>query len=1124
VSGRAAGLPDQGARSRATRGFGRNLVVTAGAGTGKTSLLVERALNLVAAEGIPIEGIAAITFTEKAAAELRRRISLGLASLHERASAQGAARGEDGTEAARSLAWLTSEAGVPPAEVARRSVAALDALDAASIGTIHAFCSDLLRRHPREAGVDPAFAVDEGPGFTRIFDRVWERFLAEELAASSPRADAWRRALIVPGALDAVRELGRALASFSLPAGAAAPGAVYVPAPPILLFGARAEEVRSTALDLVVHAPAGMNPNMKEYLAASAELLTAFLKGGVPAIPTAPATIPYEAYLRKAIPAPGRRLDPEEARRAEEAARRAQALLRALGAVDEAAVAPLVEAALPLAARAREELLAAGLVSFDALLRLARDLLAEHPRIRRETASRFPAILVDEFQDTDPLQYEILFFIAEEGDPPAADAYRARLAPGRLFIVGDPKQSIYRFRGADVEAYGRAVERILACGGERVVLAASFRAPEEIVAPVNALFRGWIGPRGEADAAYEPVYEPIASARGAAGGGPRVEIWSVGGAASAASGRSAEGEAAVRWIADNHGKEAATGRPLAFKDVAILLRALTNAGLYAEALRRAGIPFAVEGGRGFYERAEVGDLIAFLRAAVNPDDGASVLAVLRSPLGAVTDVELARYAAAGGRLDAPPPAGIDRAAFAGVLGALDRLARFRRSLAGLPPDEAVRAVLDETPLALLHASLFDGAQRVANLRKIASRAEELAREGLSLEEAVRFIEDEYRSERVEGESPLADETVDAVRILSIHKAKGLEYPVVLLPDVGREAGRGEGRATEAAWLRAGAGGFLAVRLESGIVNLAWARRVEEDRRHEEAEEKRVLYVGCTRARERLILLNSNFRRRAPWREALGRIGYESAGGPPPDGLLAGGAILHRRVAPEEAARLEAGRALDPIWEEAAAAFEAVAGEMARAAPPVRWPAGARDEAVSGDESPEEREGAPPRRRAGPAREIARLAGTAVHAALEAWDFRDAARLREMALGEAATEAVASEIESILDAFLATGLPARLAAAEASGRILGREVPILYRDGDGTTWLGSCDLVYRDEEGAVVAADYKTHHPGGEGSAAAERYSGQVGVYVEALRRALPGERVRGELLLLRTGAVVAIRP
>jgi ATP-dependent helicase/nuclease subunit A len=1127
-------LSDAADRRRAATEFDRNLVVVAGAGTGKTALLVERALNLVAGAGIPIGQLAAITFTEKAAAELRERLAAGLEELH--ALAAGSARADaagGATEAARAYAWLKNEAGADAEAIARRALAALLDLDSASVSTLHAFCSEILRRFPREAGVDPAFRVDEGPIFRSLFEEEWDRFLLDEMGPGARRAEIWRRALGHPGALEAVRALGPVLALFRLPwdperePGCPAGGARDLLAGEIALMVDRIAGMRRRAT--------GMNRNMERFLDQSARCLQAYAAGGASSLASVQGEWSFREYLDKDIPSPGQKLSgctPEEVR---ETAGEAHELVVTLSRVDEEAIAAIVEAAAPLARRARERLLASGYVSFDGLLRLARDLLAGHPEIRRELGGRHRAILVDEFQDTDPLQYEILLFLAEEHGDPSSDPYAARIAPGRLFIVGDPKQSIYRFRGADIAAYRRAVDRIAARGGDRLTLNNSFRSPSGILEPLNALFEAFIGRESTGE---QPAYEPIVSALQAAEDrAPALEIWSVAAVGGVEERRRAEGEAIAAWISEHLDRREATGEPLQRRGVALLFRALTNVGVYAQAMRNAGLEFVVEGGKNFYERPEVGDLIAFLRAASNPNDGAAALAVLRGPLGGVDDAELAAFAAAGGRLDSPWPAGLDGARFPGVRRTLDFLASFRSDMRGQSPDDSIRAALRQTPLLVLHASQFEGPQRVANLNKLSARAEDLARRGLSLEETLGALEEEFQESRDEGESPLADETVDAVRILSVHKAKGLEFPVVFVPDVGRERRSGALPGLEAGWVEGPEEGLLAVRLKDGTTNAAWIRHARSARRHEEAEEKRVLYVACTRAMNRLILVNSNDGRRAPWRDALAALGYSTAGGFPAAGVLPGGSVAHRIIPAPATRPVSARPAVDPLWREAALSFERAAADLAATRPPLRSPAGAADASPQGGtellEGP--RRAAPSRaaRPADRARDAARLAGSALHAALERWDFRSRALLRDLALqavdrvlSEESDGAVSSglrarvteETGGIVDEILRSPLPARL----ASRSILGREVPLIFRDERGVTWSGVCDLIYRDERGQVVAADYKTERLDGDPGPAAERYRPQMRLYVEALRRALPGETVRAEILFVRSGISAAL--
>ena len=1124
-------LTDGAARRRAATAFDRNFVVVAGAGTGKTALLVERALNLVAGHGVPMTEIAAITFTEKAAAELREKLARALDELRGLARARTDTAGLPAdTEARRAYAWLAGDLGLELRHIEERALAALVDLDSASVSTLHAFCAEILRRYPRQAGVDPAFAVDDGPFFQGLFKVESESFLAEELGPQAPREAIWSRALLLPGALDGVVSVAEALASFRLPSEATEAGALR-PAPPRVVLGTEVEQILA-AIAGVQRSARGVNPNMETLLEISARYLRSFLESGPGSMAGMTGRWTLAEYLGKE-PVAGKRLEGCEADEVEEIAARAMELVSALVRVDEESVSAVASAAAPLAQRARERLLAAGFASFDALLRLARDLLARDTAVRRELAGRHRAILVDEFQDTDPLQYEILFFLSEEAGAETGDAYRTPLAPGRLFIVGDPKQSIYRFRGADIEAYRRAVEHVLACGGEILTLDNSFRSPDEIVSPINALFDAWIGRR---ETAEQPAYRPIVSARGPAGDGTaRLEIWSVPASGVADDRRAAEGNVIAGWLAANLGRPDATGRPLLCKHVALLFRALTNVDLYAQALRRAGLPFVVEGGKTFYERPEVGDLVAFLRAAANPNDRAALLAVLRGPLGGVPDAELAAFVSAGGRLDLASAGDVDAAGFPGLFRVLSLLESFRAAMRGRSPDSIIRAALSDTPLPVLHAALFEGPQRIANLRKLVARAEDLARRGLSLEESLRALEDEFQEQRDDGESPLADETVDAVRILSVHKAKGLEFDVVVVPDLGRESQHSRPSGTAVAWVPED-GGLLGIRLPDGTTNLAWVKHERAARLHEEAEERRVFYVACTRARERLILVNSNEARRAPWRDALSALGYSVETGYPQDGPLAGGRVMHRHMTPREPPASGPGVALDERWKEGARRFAATVAAAARTTPPIRSPA---REAESEPRGPVgvDRDAVGttpgPRPAALEARDTARLAGAAVHAALQHWDFETAERLRTLARGavgrvleqemdeparDELRRRVLSETDGIIEEFLRSPLPARLKSVD----VLGREVPILFRDGDGVTWSGACDLVYRDGRGRLVVADYKTERPGPDPAAAAERHRRQVEIYLDAFRRALPRETIRGEILFVRAGVSVEI--
>ena len=314
-----------------------------------------------------------------------------------------------------------------------------------------------------------------------------------------------------------------------------------------------------------------MAGKITDYLRSAEAFLIGFIESGVDAMRRAEGPFTLPRFVGMAVPDPGKKPTTDDRRLIRDVARRARGLINGLAAVDEQTLAVLLEAAKPLAAGCRERLLSDGFVSFDALLSLTRDVLAEHPAVRRDLGGRYPVLLVDEFQDTDPLQYEILFFIAGEEQDGVDDPWRLVPRPGTLFIVGDPKQSIYRFRGADFDAYRRAVEHLLSSNGEPLSLTASFRSPEGIIAPINRLFGSLMGRKGSVDPRFEPGYEEITAARGASTPDekPRVEIWSVTGDGNAPARRRAEAAAIAGWIGARREESRDGTGVLACRDVAL---------------------------------------------------------------------------------------------------------------------------------------------------------------------------------------------------------------------------------------------------------------------------------------------------------------------------------------------------------------------------------------------------------------------------------------------------------------------------------------------------------------------------------------------------------------------------
>ncbi|HET9299066.1 MAG TPA: 3'-5' exonuclease, partial [Candidatus Polarisedimenticolaceae bacterium] len=663
-------------------------------------------------------------------------------------------------------------------------------------------------------------------------------------------------------------------------------------------------------------------------------------------------------------------------------------------------------------------------------------------------------------------------------------------------------------RGADYAALARVLERVRACGGTELQLEDNWRSVEEVLVPVHEVFTEPGSAVWRTREGYQPPYVPVRAARGSCGEGPGVEIWTVSGVRPgplpSEERRRVEGRVLARALVEG----AASGR-FELRDVTVLLRAFTGLRHLLRPLREAGIPFVVSGGREFLNRPEVVGTLAVLRAVAHAGDAAAVLAYLRSPAGGVPDDELAEFAESQGMWSASQR--VDGKRFPNLAPALLRLRRLQEATRGLPADAAVRRVLSDASLATLHACAFEGAQRIANLRKLQSTAAELGRDGrLSLLEILDAIEDQRGSDP-EGESPLADEGMNAVRILTVHAAKGLEGKVVFLPDLAA-SGKVRDRkppqpGAEVARLPEGPALALRVRGRRGLTAVWQAR--EEDR-HEEAEEARILYVALTRARERLVVLFGASTTKPRLARVLEPWGYVRER-PPQDGaLLLEGRVLHRSVAdlPGPVPSMEAhASAADPALVEIHA--RRLSALEATALPPLSIPSHLDQERVW------------PEGEGKGLRSTARAVGTAVHRVLEGWPEAAAPR-RQAAAARVAAHAVEAdpkpverETAAILAAFGRSPLAARLQAVQ----VLGREVPVLLQDGP-TAWRGTLDLLYRDGD-EIVVADYKTDKDEDEEVLRA-RYAGQLDVYARAVAEALRLPRLpRRELWLLRAGRVVA---
>jgi ATP-dependent exoDNAse (exonuclease V) beta subunit len=1150
-------LADEHARERIRGDLDASFVVEAAAGTGKTTELIRRMVTLLRSGRTSLTRIAAVTFTEKAAGEMKLRLrayldeALGTASEPERAHLE------------RALADL----------------------ELAHINTIHGFCADLLRERPIEAGVDPAFEVLDDLAGERLlgqaFDDWFEHVLADppEGVRRALRRATWRAERMEPR-----EQLLAACAGLTEHRDFRAP------------YGAPDYD-RKAQIDTLVaglHALAELAPAVagsRDRLALALQFFAARSADVRAREATRPRDHDWlEAELRAIANnrewrwQGGRgRLAPGLERSAVlELRERVHAALRAFLALAEADLAAKLQRELLQVVDRREELKrASGALDFLDLLLCARDLLVRHRGVRRELRRRFTHVFVDEFQDIDPLQAEILMLLAAAEDDEGSDPLALAPARGKLFVVGDPKQSIYRFRRADVTLYERIKARLVASGAELLQLHTSFRALPAVQAAVNVAFERLM--TGAPDGS-QPGYVALTQHRAACADQPAVVALPVPkpyGAGEQLTKRAVDESypdavgAFIDWLLRRSGwtvEEDGLRVPVQPRHVCLLFRRFQpqfgedKTRSLVRALEARGIPHVLVGGRSLHGREEVIALRAAMSAIEWPDDELSVYATLRGPFFALGDDELlclrealalARDAGGERRARARLHPLADHAAIeqqggehAAGLDALGVLGRLHRGRNRRPIADTLSELLE---VARAHASVAiwpTGEQALANLLAVidAARAFE-ARGAVSFRGFVEWIE--RQSERGTGsEATIVEEGTEGVRLMTIHKAKGLEFPVVVLCDpTASITPATASRYTDVTR------GLWAQRL-CGCRPQELIEREPEVLRQDEAENVRLAYVAATRARDLLVVPafgdGRADRSEIGWVDVLAPSIYPAeparrsprpAPGCPPfgdDSVLsrrghgsgirpglhggAGGAtevvwwdpaVLELDAQPmgglgQQQLLVETERSAH--WLQAYAEFRAGRDRLIERAATPTLPAhpvtqlaalrvaapGAR--AVAIERTPGDRSGRPRGAQFG-----ALVHAMLAYLPLDADDglLAAVAVLHQRVL--AASDREASAAIAAVSAALAHPL-LRRAARSPDCR---REVPLLHRLTDGSLARGVADLVFR-EAGGWVVVDFKTD---AELLQHGERYAQQVRLYMEAVHAAT-GADVQGALLLV----------
>ncbi len=845
---------DQPARDTISSALDDTLVVEAAAGTGKTTELVNRILRVLATgTAKEVRNIVAVTFTEKAAGELKLRLR------------QALDRARVGTDGA----------------VRSNLDRALANLEEAHVSTIHGFCAELLRERPVEARVDPLFRVLTEDQASRLFDEAFNGWMQGQLADPGEGVRrALRRSVFAgynPSASGAVARSAKAaredgpIDRLRRAAWELADWRDFTAAWTRRPF-AREMEIDRLVEELHEFAALTEHPSYaKDYLyldTAPARHLSQEIRISQ----HADEPIDYDGWEARLVDlsrdrnfskarhgrGPGYRQGVARAR-VIEALDALRAHLDRLRLDADADLAALLQQELAGAVAQYEELKArSGALDFLDLLLKARDLLKGDEVVRRGFQSRFTHIFVDEFQDTDPLQAEILLLLAAS-DPAETDWRAVTPIPGRLFIVGDPKQSIYRFRRADVGIYREVCERLIACGATPVKLTTSFRSVPQIQACINAAFE----PVMNGDAfTLQASYVPLSPSRADVRTQPSIVALPVPepygqrniSAISIEKSLPDAVGAFVDWVlsestwtvTERAGEDPV---PIESKHICILFRRFLSFGddvtePYVRALEARGVRHVLVGGKTFHDREEVENVRAALAAIEWPDDELSVFATLRGPLFAVGDEELLEWRQ---RWGAFHPFRVRDGAPEPIASALRVLQRLHRRRNYVPVADTIQQLLNETRAHVGLVLRPAGEQALANVLHVAELAREYeANGGISF----RGFVDELRvaaEGASAGEAPILEEGSDGVRMMTVHKAKGLEFPVVILADptckLSRaEAGRWIDRENRLCALKLG-----------GWAPIDLVLHDPEEAARDRTEAERLAYVAATRARDVLVV-------------------------------------------------------------------------------------------------------------------------------------------------------------------------------------------------------------------------------------------------------------------------------
>lgn len=1120
VSGNLADtLPDQSARDRAVAGSSPITIVEAAAGTGKTTLLINRLLHILRNERHPktnqritLRDIAAITFTEKAAAEMRERLRDKLEDL------------------------LAENPGLEERDHLREALADLEV---AAITTIHSFCAMILRERPVEANLDPEAAVGDPLGQALLQEEAFERWLERRLS-DKDHLDENPVAVI----LTADGRIGTQVNSRGLSLRSAARklmdnrelAELLQPLPTDLRDGIRKLRGEFDSQARAVRELCAKSNNTTEFLDAFLRLLSDVDKATEAGLEEMAEDLVQRDFKCGATVAWG---GEDNLQRAIALCKRIRLELYAV--LNAERLNCLIDGLRDLLVEYEKLKKHRNQLDFlDLLLRAVQ--LVSREDIRDYLAERYPFILIDEFQDTDPLQTKIIL-----------NLLTARHAP-RLFLVGDPKQSIYRFRRADIETYTSTVELLeQKYQAKRLFLTCNFRSVPSILRFVNHVCEPII--KKPSDGAYQPDYVPLAPPPNATDN-ERPAVHYLSPPDSLVKGENEDDEAAtkkkktkrkrikVQTLREVEGyvtgkflvqavcqgwqvrSEDGT-RPIRYGDIAILFERTTGFESYEAGLQAAGVPYRLVGAKTFYNRIEVKSVLAVLRALENPMSPLRVVAALRTPLFGISDANLAEHRLVKNyefnylrcqETDTP------------LARAFEIFRRLYEHREQPPIYRSLERLYEETGAVELFASLPDGADRAANLLHLVEMCRKLESvQPQTFRSMVRWLDNLSSSTEEETELPLPEGDEGAVLVITMHRSKGLEFPMVVVGEFGcpREI-HVEPPLVNRSCPDSPRIGF---QFTSTLATPGWSELAELEQKRLRAERIRLLYVALTRARDYLVLpVGWPYSQRASAESLEDYVRDRldlAAEHPRPDGVpvqvhdtSSWGEFSWRATSPQvdpdrfdeklerQASRLlaEAKRVENKLCK---------AQEISRHGLTVVRPSD-----LGGHEEAE---------RAEPERDAAMRFGEAVHRALE-WlvatrrtELTEEDRKRVQAIADLCG-LVDAEKQGVLEHVQRALANSHFASLVQQAETVATEVPLAGRDTASDTLVeGVADLLIQMSAEWIIV-DYKTDdvEPGQE-AVLLERYGDQIHAYVRLLREIAPKDcRIKAYLLATKTGELIPV--